>query len=65
LLQKSKDAMEQQRLVAIIPTGEAYFELTEKIDENSSAMENAIGFTDRWFKSMREQQAWIELLSGV
>jgi TP901 family phage tail tape measure protein len=65
LLQMSKDAMDQQRLEAIVPTGEAYFNLTERIDENSSAMENAIGFTDRWLNSMREQQALIELLSGV
>lgn len=65
LLEDSKTAMEEQREKAILPTAEAYYDLGEAIDEQSSAMENALGISNKLMDQMKEQRGIIELLSGV
>lgn len=64
-IKDAEKAMKEQREKAVLPTAQAYYELGESIDDQSTAMENALGITDKLMKQMEEQRGIIELLSGV
>lgn len=64
-VEDAEAALKKQREEAILPTADAYYDLSVKIDDNATAMENAIGITDKLVSQMKEQKGIIELLSGV
>lgn len=65
VIKDAEKAMKEQREKAVLPTAQAYYELGDSIDDQSSAMENALGITDKLMKQMEEQRGIIELLSGI
>ncbi|AKA61481.1 tape measure protein [Bacillus phage Stahl] len=58
------EAMKKADKEAITPAIEQYGDLNDQLDKNASLMENAIGFTNKYIKSIKEQIGVVELLSG-
>ncbi|AKC02679.1 tape measure protein [Bacillus phage Stills] len=58
------DAMKKADKEAITPAIDAYGDLNDELDKNATLMENAIGFSNKYIKSIKEQIGVVELLSG-
>ena len=64
-IKNAQKAMDDARLKSIVPTADAYYKLADSIDENVSALENALGLPKKFIDSLKEQLGIFEILSGV
>ncbi|MCG1020780.1 phage tail tape measure protein [Sutcliffiella horikoshii] len=64
-VENAEEALRRQREDAMLPAVDAYYDLSEAIDDTASSMENALGFTNKYLEGLKKHRAIVEILQGV